>query len=213
MKGFAIAVAAAFVVSAAPVFAQAQAPAGAARPAQPAPAAPAPAAQAQPAAQPPAPFPQGAKVGFVNLQAIAQLSADGKAAAAKVDRNKRYLVADAFKLLKEATVATKFDQTIDVAINLGIDPKHADQMVRGAVNLPHGTGKTVRIAVFAKGEKGDKARAEPSLGAALSESRAIRPPAPGLFSTTAPLREYALPANLSPTRRAQMSPALPAGKP
>ena len=85
MKGFAIAVAAAFVVSASPVFAQAQAPAGAARPAQPAPAAPAPAAQAQPAAQPPAPFPQGAKVGFVNLQAIAQLSADGKAAAAKVN--------------------------------------------------------------------------------------------------------------------------------
>ena len=72
MKGFAIAVAAAFVVSASPVFAQAQAPAGAARP-------------AQPAAQPPAPFPQGAKVGFVNLQAIAQLSADGKAAAAKVN--------------------------------------------------------------------------------------------------------------------------------
>ena len=67
-----------------------------------------------------------------------------KAAAAKVDRNKRYLVADAFKLLKEATVATKFDQTIDVAINLGIDPKHADQMVRGAIVLPHGTGKSAQ---------------------------------------------------------------------
>ncbi len=76
-----------------------------------------------------------------------------KAAAAKVDRNKRYSVADGFKLLKEAVVATKFDQTIDVAINLGIDPKHADQMVRGAVVLPHGTGKSARVAVFARGEK------------------------------------------------------------
>ena len=82
-----------------------------------------------------------------------------KAAAAKVDRNKRYLVADAFKLLKEATVATKFDQTIDVAINLGIDPKHADQMVRGAIVLPHGTGKSARVAVFAKGEKQAEAQA------------------------------------------------------
>ncbi|MGE3955318.1 MAG: OmpH family outer membrane protein [Vicinamibacterales bacterium] len=84
MRGFAIAVAAAFAVSASPVFAQ-QAPAGAARPAQPAPAAPAPAAPAQAAPQPPTPFPVGAKVGFVNLQAIAQLSAEGKSAAAKVN--------------------------------------------------------------------------------------------------------------------------------
>lgn len=103
MKGFAIAVATAFVVSASPVFAQAQAPAGAARPAQPAPAAPAPAAQAQPAAQPPAPFPQGAKVGFVNLQAIAQLSADGKAAATRVNalaQKKQTEAADKAKLLQ-----------------------------------------------------------------------------------------------------------------
>ena len=78
-----------------------------------------------------------------------------KAAAAKVDRNKRYTIADGFKLLKETTeiVKMKYDQTIDVAINLGIDPKHADQMVRGAVSLPHGTGKTMRVAVFAKGDK------------------------------------------------------------
>ncbi len=103
MKGFAIAMAAAFVVSASPVFAQAQAPAGAARPAQPAPAAPAPAAQAQPAAQPPAPFPQGAKIGFVNLQAIAQLSADGKAAATRVNalaQKKQTEAADKAKLLQ-----------------------------------------------------------------------------------------------------------------
>jgi len=80
-----------------------------------------------------------------------------KAAATKVDRNKRYSVTDAFKLLKDAVVPTKFDQTIDVAINLGIDPKHADQMVRGAVVLPHGTGKSARVAVFAKGEKQSEA--------------------------------------------------------
>ncbi len=76
-----------------------------------------------------------------------------KAAATKVDRNKRYSVTEGFKLLKDAVVPTKFDQTIDVAINLGIDPKHADQMVRGAVVLPHGTGKSAKVAVFAKGEK------------------------------------------------------------
>ncbi|MCA2979227.1 MAG: 50S ribosomal protein L1 [Myxococcaceae bacterium] len=80
-----------------------------------------------------------------------------KAAATKVDRNKRYSVADGFKLLKDATVTTKFDQTVDVAINLGIDPKHADQMVRGAVVLPHGTGKSAKVAVFAKGEKQSEA--------------------------------------------------------
>ena len=78
-----------------------------------------------------------------------------KAAAEKVDRNKRYNVDDAFKLLKETVTAraTKFDQTVDVAMTLGVDPKHADQMVRGAVVLPHGTGKSKRVAVFAKGEK------------------------------------------------------------
>jgi large subunit ribosomal protein L1 len=80
-------------------------------------------------------------------------------AANKVDRNKRYSVEEAFKLLKETVTAraTKYDQTVDVAINLGVDPKHADQMVRGAVVLPHGTGKTNRVAVFAKGEKATEA--------------------------------------------------------
>ena len=77
------------------------------------------------------------------------------AASALVDRNKRYPIAEGFQLLKKTVDAraTKFDQTVDVAINLGVDPKHADQMVRGAVVLPHGTGKTNRVAVFAKGEK------------------------------------------------------------
>lgn len=82
-----------------------------------------------------------------------------QAAANKIDRTKRYSVDDAFKLLKETleTGKTKFDQTVDVALNLGVDPKHADQMVRGAIVLPHGTGKTARVAVFAKGEKAREA--------------------------------------------------------
>ncbi len=78
-----------------------------------------------------------------------------KAASATVDRNKRYTIAEGFSVLKQTAdlVKGKFDQTVDVAINLGVDPKHADQMVRGAVVLPNGTGKTARVAVFAKGEK------------------------------------------------------------
>jgi large subunit ribosomal protein L1 len=84
-----------------------------------------------------------------------------RAAAEKVDRNKRYTITEGFKVLKETTelVKTKWDQTIDVAVNLGIDPKHADQMVRGAIVLPHGTGKSARVAVFAKGEKQSEATA------------------------------------------------------
>ncbi|MFT3843123.1 MAG: 50S ribosomal protein L1 [Myxococcaceae bacterium] len=82
-----------------------------------------------------------------------------RAASEKIDRNKRYPINDGFKLLKETVelTKTKYDQTIDVAINLGIDPKHADQMVRGAVVLPNGTGKSARVAVFAKGEKATEA--------------------------------------------------------
>lgn len=86
---------------------------------------------------------------------MAKQAKNFRAASALVDRNKRYSVSEGFKLLKQTAEArkTKFDQTVDVAINLGVDPKHADQMVRGAVVLPHGIGKTVRVAVFAKGEK------------------------------------------------------------
>ena len=73
-------------------------------------------------------------------------------AAEKVDRNELYPLADAVQTLREAP-ATKFDESVDLAVNLGVDPKHADQMVRGGVVLPHGTGKTVRILVFAKGDK------------------------------------------------------------
>jgi large subunit ribosomal protein L1 len=79
-----------------------------------------------------------------------------QAIAAKVDRNKRYSIEEAVELVRELKTA-KFDESVDVAVNLGVDPRHADQMVRGAVVLPHGTGKTVRIAVFAKGEKAREA--------------------------------------------------------
>jgi large subunit ribosomal protein L1 len=86
-----------------------------------------------------------------------------KAAAAKVDRVRRYKIDEAMKLVKE-TAVRKFDESVDAAINLGVDPKHADQVVRGAVVLPHGMGKTVKVAVFAKG---DKAREAQEAGADL----------------------------------------------
>lgn len=79
-----------------------------------------------------------------------------RAIAEKVDRTKRYTLEEAVQLVRELKVA-KFDESVDVAVNLGVDPRHADQMVRGAVVLPHGTGKTVRVAVFAKGDKAKEA--------------------------------------------------------
>ena len=80
------------------------------------------------------------------------------AAIATVEREKLYGLDEAAKLIK-ANANTKFDETIDIAVNLGVDPKHADQMVRGVVALPNGTGKTVKVAVFAKGAKADEAKA------------------------------------------------------
>jgi large subunit ribosomal protein L1 len=75
-----------------------------------------------------------------------------------VDRERSYPLRDAVELLK-GTPSAKFDESVDLAVNLGVDPKHADQMVRGGIVLPHGTGKTVRILVFAKGEKEKEAQA------------------------------------------------------
>lgn len=80
-----------------------------------------------------------------------------KAAAALVDPNKRYGLEEAIALVKK-TAHAKFDETVDLAVNLGVDPKQADQMVRGTVVLPHGTGKQVKVLVFAKGEKEKEAR-------------------------------------------------------
>jgi large subunit ribosomal protein L1 len=81
-----------------------------------------------------------------------------RAAEAKIDREKAYPLADAVVLVKAAATA-KFDETVEVALNLGVDPRHADQMVRGTVDLPHGTGKSVRVAVFARGERAADAKA------------------------------------------------------
>ena len=75
-----------------------------------------------------------------------------------VDRTRLYPLEDAVKMVKERAKA-KFDETIEVAMNLGVDPRHADQMVRGVVNLPNGSGRSVRVAVFARGAKADEAKA------------------------------------------------------
>ncbi len=75
-----------------------------------------------------------------------------------VDPTKLYALTTAIGMVKERAVA-KFDETIEVSMNLGVDPRHADQMVRGVVNLPNGTGRTVRVAVFARGVKADEAKA------------------------------------------------------
>ena len=75
-----------------------------------------------------------------------------------IDKTQAYALKEAVKIVKSNATA-KFDETIDVAINLGVDPKHADEMIRGVCPLPHGTGKTVRVAVLAQGEKADEAKA------------------------------------------------------
>ena len=75
-----------------------------------------------------------------------------------LDKNKEYALKEAIEIVKNNATA-KFDETIDLAINLGVDPKYADQMIRGVCSLPHGNGKKVRVAVFAQGEKADEAKA------------------------------------------------------
>lgn len=79
-----------------------------------------------------------------------------KQALEQVDRHKEYTLPEALKILKEVK-KTNFDETVEVAMNLGVDPRHADQMVRGVVSLPHGSGKSMRVAVFAKGPKAEEA--------------------------------------------------------
>ena len=89
---------------------------------------------------------------------MAKLSKRAKLLAEKVDRNKLYAADEAFALVKECANA-KFTESIDVAVQLGVDPKKSDQTVRGSVVLPAGTGKSVRVAVFAQGEKAEIAKA------------------------------------------------------
>jgi large subunit ribosomal protein L1 len=81
-----------------------------------------------------------------------------KAVRQGIDPAKAYSIAEAIKLVKERAKA-KFDETIEIAMNLGVDPKHADQMVRGVVTLPNGTGRSVRVGVFARGAKAEEAKA------------------------------------------------------
>jgi len=88
---------------------------------------------------------------------MAKLSKRAAALAAKIDRTKLYPVTEALTLIKE-TATAKFDESVDVAVQLGIDPKKSDQLVRGSVVLPAGTGKSVRVAVFAQGDKAQAAR-------------------------------------------------------
>ncbi len=89
---------------------------------------------------------------------MSKLTKKAKALQGKVDSNKLYPIADALSIVKDCATA-KFDESIDVAVQLGIDAKKSDQVVRGAVVLPNGTGKTKRVAVFAQGAKADEARA------------------------------------------------------
>ncbi|HZO67588.1 MAG TPA: 50S ribosomal protein L1 [Kribbellaceae bacterium] len=90
---------------------------------------------------------------------MTQRSKSYRAIAENIDKDKLYAPLDAIRLASEAGKGRKFDSTVDVAMRLGVDPRKADQMVRGTVNLPHGTGKTARVLVFATGEKAEAATA------------------------------------------------------
>ncbi|MBA2636571.1 MAG: 50S ribosomal protein L1 [Sphingomonas sp.] len=89
---------------------------------------------------------------------MAKLTKKQKSQADSIDRDRFYGVDEAIGIVK-ANATAKFDETVEIALNLGVDPRHADQMVRGVVSLPKGTGKDVRVAVFAKGDKADEAKA------------------------------------------------------
>ena len=89
---------------------------------------------------------------------MAKQSKRKQAALSTVDRDRSYPLAQAVALVKANAAASKFDETIEVAMNLGVDPRHADQMVRGVVAMPNGTGKTMRVAVFARDAKAEEAK-------------------------------------------------------
>ena len=92
------------------------------------------------------------------MTAMAKVGKRIREARQKVDRNKVYPLDEAIRLVK-STASAKFDETVDIAVNLGVDPKHADQVVRGVCQLPNGSGRTVRVAVFARGAKAEEAKA------------------------------------------------------
>ncbi|PPR12439.1 MAG: 50S ribosomal protein L1 [Alphaproteobacteria bacterium MarineAlpha12_Bin1] len=88
---------------------------------------------------------------------MAKITKRAKAAREKIDSNSRFAIPDAIKIVKEHAIS-KFDESVDLSINLNVDPRHADQNIRGVVALPNGTGKTLRVAVFAKDAKADEAQ-------------------------------------------------------
>ena len=88
---------------------------------------------------------------------MAKLGKRMKASLEAIDSQKTYSVDEAVKLVRD-NAKTKFDETVDIALNLGVDPRHSDQMVRGSITMPNGLGKTVRVAVFAKGDKAEAAK-------------------------------------------------------
>ena len=99
---------------------------------------------------------------------MVQKSKRYRAAAAKIDHNKKYDLGEAVKLLKECG-GTKFDQTVNIAIKLGIDPKQSDQTIRGSVSLPKGTGKTLRVVAFCQGPDIEAAKAAGAIAAGVDD--------------------------------------------
>ena len=110
-----------------------------------------------------------------------------KAVNAAVDTDKTYALAEAIALVKDNAKA-KFDETIEIAMNLGVDPRHADQMVRGVIGMPNGTGKTVRVAVFARGPKADEAKRRRRRHRGRRRPRRLRP---GRQDRVRPLHRHA----------------------
>ena len=104
-----------------------------------------------------------------------------------IERTKLYPVEQAVKLVKERAKA-KFDETIEIAMNLGVDPRHADQMVRGVCSLPNGTGRTVRVAVFARGAKAEEATAAGADVVGAEELVARSRPATSTSTSASPRR-------------------------
>ena len=116
---------------------------------------------------------------------MSKLTKKQKSFVGKIDSTKLYGIADALSLVKSCATA-KFDESIDVAVQLGIDAKKSDQVVRGAVVLPNGTGKTARVAVFAQGAKADEARAAGADIVGMDDLAAMSAPAARASSALAP---------------------------
>src|SRR3989344_5218936 len=128
---------------------------------------------------------------------MAKLTKKQKALQGKVDSTKLYAFADAVVLVKEAATA-KFDESIDVAVQLGIDAKKSDQVVRGAVVLPNGTGKTTRVAVFAQGAKAEEAKAAGADIVGMDDLAAVVIAAPDAMRVVGTLGQILGPRGLMP---------------